>query len=244
MANKLSKDGYDILFKNDEDKIKAFDKIAERYYLGNFGSISKNELDTLMFSIYLDRLIDTNKNSDGTINYATISDYKLSKTLGITQQKVRSLKIKKQLMEPIEFDWQSALKQLTQNARLEDSNRKIVLSIPDPNLYYEIENFIDEKGAFVEKTLNRKELKLRIEYYIALLSELEPEENKKAIIKSIKATVTCDKKEQHLFDEQNIGKSLLNFTANTATIVSSIASLSNPVSIVWKSLDELIKRFQ
>ena len=34
---------YDNLFE-DEDKIEAFDKIAERYYKSNFGSTSKKDL--------------------------------------------------------------------------------------------------------------------------------------------------------------------------------------------------------
>ena len=46
----------------DSEKAELFDKIAANYYDTNFGSFSKSQMDLLMFSIYIDKLIDKNEN--------------------------------------------------------------------------------------------------------------------------------------------------------------------------------------
>ena len=69
------KNFYEQLFSNDageEDvvgKAKAFDQIEEKYYFGNFGSVEKSDLDVLMFSIYIERIL--NKSQD---NFSTYCD--------------------------------------------------------------------------------------------------------------------------------------------------------------------------
>ena len=94
-----------VTFK-DEDKIKFFDEIASRFYEANFGQFSKADFELLMFKFYIQKMISDNKNGDNTIDYSLCSDYKISKDLGITQQRVRNLKVKNQLVNPIEFEWE------------------------------------------------------------------------------------------------------------------------------------------
>ena len=53
MINQSSREEYDSLFKTDADKATAFDMIAEQYYMCNFGSMSKDDFDVLMFLIYI-----------------------------------------------------------------------------------------------------------------------------------------------------------------------------------------------
>ena len=60
-----------------------------------------------------------------------------------------------------------------------------MINIPDPNLFIEIQNFIEDQGAYVEKQLNSKILQLRIEYYIDLIVALEPDTSRKKIIKEL-----------------------------------------------------------
>ena len=82
---------YNELFNTLESKAKAFDTIAEKYYFSNFGSISRSDFDTLMFSLYIEQILF--KHQD---DFSAYSDYTLSKQLGITQTKVSNLKVKKQ----------------------------------------------------------------------------------------------------------------------------------------------------
>ena len=79
---------FNLLFYDAQEKAKAFDKIAEVYYNRNFGSISKSDFDVLMFSIYIERLLEKDES-----DMDSYSDYELSKQLGITQSKIKNLNI-------------------------------------------------------------------------------------------------------------------------------------------------------
>lgn len=89
-----SQEKYEELFSL-EDKAKAFDMLAQNYYFGNFGTMQKSDFDLLMFSIYLERILEKSEDE-----IETFSDYELSKLLGITQSRVSTLKVKKQLRYP------------------------------------------------------------------------------------------------------------------------------------------------
>ena len=128
-----------------DEKITLIDEVASHFYESNFGQMSKSDIELLMFRFYIEKLIRMNQNADGTIDYRKCSDYRISQELGITQQRVRNLKIKNQLKNPIEYDWKVALAKLTNNARYDKGTGKITMNIPDPNLYLEIQNFIEEQ---------------------------------------------------------------------------------------------------
>jgi len=142
-----------------QEKAKLFDKIAENYYNVNFGSFNKSQIDLLMFSIYLDKLIESGQSFD---------DYEMSKQLGITQATVRQLKVKKQLIYPREYKWYDSFIEYSKNAVFDNADR-IVISIPDPNVYLELQQAIEALGGFVEVQLNSKLLKIPPGYFIELL---------------------------------------------------------------------------
>ena len=228
------KDHIENVHFSDDDKIKAFNEIEKLFYYANFGQASKSEIELLMFKIYLEKLIKENKDSNGqTIDYNKCSDYRISKELGITQQRVRNLKVKKQLVYPEEFHWEVALAKLMENARLEKPNSpessKIIINIPDPNLFYEIQNFIEENGGYIETQLNSKILQIRQEYFLMIAVELEPEENQKKIIKRIKKELHShnadDKAFDKAFDKKRVANSIIDGTVNVTTILANISSL-------------------
>lgn len=224
----------------DEDKIRFFDEISKKFYNANFGTLSKSEFELMMFRFYLEKLISVNRFKDGTINYVKCSDYKISKDLGITQQRVKNLKIKNQLTHPINFDWKKALANLIENARYDQSTRRITLNIPDPNLYLEIQNFIDDSGAYIEKQLNSKVLQLGVEYFIDLIVALEPEEKRKEIIKSLKKHFKDKGKEDNAFKDNEIDKSLLNGAIDITEIAANLSSVISTKNVVGSALLNLI----
>ena len=226
----------------EEDKIKMFDEIASHFYNANFGQMSKSDIELLMFHFYIEKMVSENSFEDGSIDYNECSDYKISHELGITQQRVKNLKIKNQLVYPIEFDWKVALVKLTENARYDKVSGKIMLNIPDPNLYLEIQNFIEEKGAYVEKQLNSKILQIRVEYYIELAIALENEDNRKEIIKRLKKFFKDNLKDDKLFDENNIGKSLLEIAVNVTDIMANVSGLTNSGSLLSAIAAKVIKK--
>lgn len=224
-----------------EDKIKIFDEIIKKFYYANFGQASKSDIELMMFNFYIEKLIDENKRNDGTINYNMCSDYLISKELGITQQRVRNLKVKKQLVYPVDFDWKTALGTLIKNARMDESTHKIIINIPDPNLYYEIQNFLEESGAYNEVQLNSKILQIRAEYFFALALDIEDEENKQKIIKTLKKQFEESSVNNQVFDEKNVGKTLLNIGIESLNVVSNLSSMLSPGNIIGNILKSLLK---
>lgn len=180
--NKIEKeriDKYNELFPNDEAKARAFEKLAEEYYLGNFGTMQKSNLDVLMFSIYLNRILD--KTEEDIYSY---SSYNLSKWLGITQSRVNSLKEKKQLMYPREYEWEEAFFRVCKHADYKDG--MIYINLSDRNLFNEIKNAIEEDGGYVEVTLTQNLLKVSAKYYLPLLVRTSSEENQAILFDLLK----------------------------------------------------------
>lgn len=189
---------YNSLFSSKEEKAKAFDEIAEHYYFGNFGTMQKSDLETLIFSLYLDKILE--QTEDDMNSY---SDYTLSKYLGITQNRVSALKIKKELKYPyIGFDWKKSFGRISQNARYEDG--KIKINIPDKNLYLELKNAIESSGGYVDVQLNPTLLQIAPEYFIDLLMIISEESDRNLIWEKLKKTLKNHN--QNDYDIEKLGK--------------------------------------
>ena len=110
--------------------------------------VSKSDFDVLMFSIYIERLLEQNES-----DMESYSDYELSKQLGITQSKIKNLKVKKQLLYPYnKFDWQESFGRVCKNATYEQE--KIHININDPNLFIELKHFVESRNGRVDIQLN------------------------------------------------------------------------------------------
>ena len=152
---------------------------------------------------------------------------------------MRNLKVKNQLINPIEFEWKKAFARLIKNAKFE--HQKVIISIPDPNLFYEIQNFLEEQGAHIEKQLNSKLLVIRVEYFIDLLVSLEPEQNRKEVKKEKKKAFDEQTKSEKQFDEKNIGKTLIEGAVNITTILANISSAISPSNVIYSAISELVR---
>ena len=233
---------YDELFNNQEDKAKAFDLIAERYYKGNFGQMQKSDFETLLFSIYIEQILKTSEN-----DMNTYSDYNLSKELGITQPKVSNLKVKKQLQYPYErFNWRESFMRICENAIYE--NGKIVLNIPDKNLFIEIQNWVEENKGYIDIQLNSKVLKIAPEYYIDLVLSIIDEEDARKIKNELLHKIQQKLKINKETNEELIGD-VLNKNAKELTldivsdILSEITSISNEtIKNVINKIETIFKK--
>lgn len=202
IAVENAKRKYDELFKDEHIKALAFDKIAEKFYYTNFASVSKTDIDTMMFSIYLDRILDTDES-----DLNAYSDYTLSKLLGITQSKVSNLKVKKELLYPYEgFDWKKSFERIISNYRYEDG--KIKLYIPDKNLYYELRNVIECAGGYVEVTLNATLLQVAPEYFVDILYAVLSDDQKEQVKINLIKTMHGNNIETLEFGKRSIGDRL------------------------------------
>ncbi|MBR1453830.1 MAG: hypothetical protein IJ593_04215 [Lachnospiraceae bacterium] len=209
-------------------KIKLFDELVKKFFGVNFGYMSKSEIEIFMFGIYM----KINENEK-------MSDYDISRDLGITQSRVRNLRVKNYLISPSHaVNWQEEFKLYLNNAKYE--NGKIIISIMDPNVMIEITNYLEQKGFYNEIQLNSKLLVLRSEFFIDLLLVVETESNKKQIIKRIKQHFKDTNKDNY-FDEKNVGESLINAGVTLITTLESILEIVANKNIVQGMINSVSK---
>lgn len=196
---------YNDLF-DQEAKAKAFDQLAERYYMKNFGTIQKSDLDTLMFSIFMERVLDEKTDSDLMV----FDDYEMSKVLGVTQSRISTLKEKKQLQYPHEYNWKKSFLRLVDRARYEGNRIKI--QIPDKNLYIEIQHAIEENGGYIDAKCAKNTLSVSPYDFIDLLLLAKNDVERKKAIEEIKKITQNHKNaqdsDQKILDAQPFGKQL------------------------------------
>ena len=143
-----------------EEKIEAFDKIAALYFNKNFGSTSKADLETLLFSEYIEHCLRKKLPFD---------DYTVSKDLGITQSRVRSFKERKELKYPYDkFFWKEAFASAVENAKYDEHDHYVKFIIQDINVMNETRHFIEEKGWYDEYTLNKKLLRIPLDCFVEI----------------------------------------------------------------------------
>lgn len=237
IAVENAKRRYDELFKDEHIKAVAFDKIAERFYFANFASMSKTDIDTLMFSIYIDRIFDTDKSE--MIAY---SDYTLSKTLGITQSKVSNLKVKKELLYPREdSDWKESFERIINNYRYEDG--KIKLYIPDKNLYYELRNVIECAGGYVEVTLNTTLLQVAPEYFVDILYAVLSDDKKEQVKGNLIKTMHDNNIETLEFGKKSIGDRLKKCAPDIAASIA-IELIGNFVPVFGSAVKVTLEKIK
>lgn len=145
-----------------EEKIAVFDKIEERYFKRKFGMITKSDIETLLFSEYIEHCLKTNSPYD---------DYSLSKELGITQTRVRSLKERKELIFPHDgFQWQTAFAQAVITAKYDENDHYVKMIIEDVNVMNEVRHYIESKGWYDECSLNRRLLRIPLDCFVEICS--------------------------------------------------------------------------
>lgn len=226
------------LFPDDKSKAEAFDAIAEKYYFANFGSLSKADMDVLMFSRYIEQILKVSEE-----NSNTYSDYTLSKLLGITQAKISNLKVKKELQYPYaDFSWQRSFERIVGNYRYE--NGKIKLFIPDKNLYLELKNIIEERNGYIETTLNPTLLQIAPEYFVDLLLVAAHDEDRDILIEKVRSELSKHKIDSFDPAKKSVGETLKYSLPNMALeITCNLLEEFIPVvgTVLASALREIVK---
>lgn len=152
---------------SEQEKQAAFDKIAELYYNRNFGETTKSDFETLLFSIYIEHLMDNDLASD---------DYTMSIQLGISESRIRTLKERKQLKYPREhYVWQNEFANLVQRARYDETTKMVKMSIEDVNLMKEVRHFVIQNGWYDEFQLNPRLFQCKLDCFLLICSKLDGE---------------------------------------------------------------------
>lgn len=227
----MENEKYNLIFFDADVKARAFDEIAKLFYDKNFSSATKTEIELLMFSIYMNATIDMCKREDGTIDYNTCSDYEMGRELGVPQEKVRALKIKKQARYPVNFDWRNSLLSIKETIRYDEGKGKIIIPTRDPNLYNEIRNYIENHGGYIEIQRSGNVVQIRPEHFFLLMYEGMDEKEQKNCRKELERQLHLRNKENTLPASENImdivkrvgtlGKVSLEILSALSTVVDS-----------------------
>lgn len=158
---------YDATTWPKEERAEAFSLIARQFYRQNFGRMGKADLEVLLFSIYIEHLLN---------NDLPYDDYTLALQLGIPESRVRSLKVKKELQyHHADYDWKRAFAERIPYAKYDDKKALVKVSIPDPNVRRDVEHYIDSQNWYSEYQLNSKLLQMRPDQFVALCMALYAE---------------------------------------------------------------------
>ena len=153
---------------DDQEKIKAFDRISELFLRQNYGSVSKSELELLFFAIVFEHLQNHNE---------SVSDYAISNILGVTQQRVRSLKIKHHLRYQDDCNWKTGFLHLASQAEYATDGNTVTISIDNPVLQLELQHFLETHGGLFDRSFNMKLMKIPVQSFATLLVEIGLSEN-------------------------------------------------------------------
>lgn len=224
------------------DKEAAFDQLAELFYDRNFSAASKGEIELLMFSIYMEAVIKEESDENGVLNYPGASDYEIGKELGITEARVRNLKMKKQARYPVQFDWKESVYSLIDFIRYE--NNKIIIPTPDPNLASEIKNFIRKNGGYIEFDSGVDFIRIRVEYFLLLMYYTLDETDKEKFHKEMKKRLKEKNKHEDDYeyvDKRELVTDMMSMAGQAIDLASSIVEIVSPTNTLAKIIRNVIK---
>lgn len=174
---------------SEEEKSELFEQIVDMYYKKNFGSTSKADLETYLFSFYLEHLIKTAED---------FSDYVIGKDLGLTISRVRSLKERKELKYPSKnYEWKTSFLECSKYARYDETKHLIKFTIPDVNVIKDVRYFLEKNNLYDEYQLNAKLFQCPLDVFIEIGKKLS-EENGEELYSGFN-----NNKIQKLIDESN-----------------------------------------
>jgi hypothetical protein len=144
-------------------------EIKEECLNRNFGTLSKSEFDLMIFHYYLLE----QKDKKGS---AYVSDYDIGKELGLTIQRVRSLREREALKQKPNDNWKDDFLKGLPNARCE-ANGDVKIPVPDVNVMKEVRNYLEAQGLYDEYHEKPKLFMCKLDALIAVCINLKSEGN-------------------------------------------------------------------
>jgi hypothetical protein len=191
-------------------KSEALDFILSNSFRSGFGTLSKTELDLILFTA-----VSKYSGDKGD------SEYELSKYLQITQQRIRNLK-EKASVKYLAVNQKDAINKFIEKceyAKIEDNY--IDIPINDVSIKNEIEGMLDKAHILVHYQLNPKIFRMRVDDFFELTMllehsinpEVKMEDLEKKVVKAIKMKTKGHEKFKAILNEQ--GSDLAQLTKST-----------------------------
>ena len=198
-----------ILSNLSENAKKRFEE--SRLFTRQFGTFSKSDYEVLMFTIYLDSL-------EGEVR-----DYDISIDLGITESKVRSLRVRSQLLYPKKIYWQEELATAIKHGSYDPETKQITVTIEDPSVKNLLKSIIEKNFGTVGLSLNTKHLVLPIESYLLLATCAE--DDCEDAVKSLNQKLKSHSKEVGKIEKMSFKSRFLNSVPDTAALVADVLAI-------------------
>ena len=142
-----------------------FSAIKERCLNRNFGTLSKSEFDLMLFHYYL-------QNKQAEVGSRYVSDYDIGRDLGLTIQRVRSLRERDALKQEPDDGWKEYFIGRLQFAYC-DENGNVKIPVPDVNVIKEIRNYLENLGLFDDYQLNPKVFQCKAETLVLICLKMQ-----------------------------------------------------------------------
>lgn len=127
----------------------------------NFGTLSKSEFDLLVFHYYL-------REKQANVSGKYVSDYDIGRDLGLTIQRVRSLREREALKWRSQEDWKNSFLECLKHARYDEKSDAVKIPVLDVNVIKEVRNFIEMAGLIDDYQLNPKVFQCNLDALIAI----------------------------------------------------------------------------
>ena len=132
----------------------------------NFGTLSKSEFDLLVFHYYL-------LNKQVNVGGQYVSDYDIGRELGLTIQRVRSLREREALKWRSQEDWKAKFLECLKHARYDEKSDAVKIPVLDVNVIKEVRNFIEMAGLIDDYQLNPKVFQCNLDALVAICLDLK-----------------------------------------------------------------------
>lgn len=202
-------------------------QFLKKYSESGFGSLSKHDIDLLIFY-----LIDNEKLFDGK------STYEISNLLSLPESKVKTIQLESYLKYS-EKNYKKYLKEIAnkiENGELkpELDGEKIKFSLENPIMKRELENIIKKLGHLVDYSFNKDIVSIKLPVFIAALKEID-QKSSDHILKSITKEFKDNQKIMEEIKAKDFSlssflkKHAADISAKTVTsiLVSLFSALSN-----------------
>lgn len=163
-----------ILIK-EEKKAEAFDFIIENAFRSGFGTLSKTELDAILFAA----LMKFGEKQETT-------NLELSKVLQITQRRIQNLK-ESVSVKYLQINEEEAIAEFIDKLEYAKRDDKYIdIPINDVAVKNEIEGILDKNNILLHSQLNPKIFRIRIDDLMEMMIVFETIENKDLGLEEIK----------------------------------------------------------
>lgn len=228
---------------DDKEQREIVSQIESMYFSQNFGSTSKTDFELFLFAKYIQSRLRM---------HAPVDEYSLSKELGITQSRIRSLKertgLKYAELNPV--DWRKELADALQNVKFEgkeNGERVAKVIVQDVSVMNEVRHIIEEKGWYDDCSLNKKLLTIPLDCFVELFFTDEDYANvfSDKVRKKVKKYEAEDDEVLRFVDEfskEGLKRFLLSASKNAIVEVLPLLPFGGVAGTAFKVLTEIMRK--